>query len=312
LPPETYINSDGKQPRIQAEEGIMAGPVTITDFDKLVAEARGEGLQRHSREHRVSTPGPGGPEPILSLGNYGLTDADPVVRKRQGVALPASMALHAAAAVALAIVPLLLVDALPEPDGGTRAFFVEPIAAPPPPPPPPPPAANVAAATRVAPKATAAPAGFVAPIEVPTEIKPEDGLDLGGIEGGVAGGVEGGVPGGVVGGVVGGLPDAPPPPAAKPVRVGGDIREPRKVVDVSPVYPEIAARARVQGVVIIEATIDPRGRVVNATVLRGVPVLDEAALEAVRKWVYTPTLLNGVPTPIIMTVTVRFRLTTAS
>ena len=70
--------------------------------------------------------------------------------------------------------------------------------------------------------------------------------------------------------------------------------------------------AGVQGIVIIEATIDPRGRVVNATVLRGVPVLDEAALDAVRKWVYTPTLLNGVPTPIIMTVTVRFRLTAAS
>ncbi len=187
----------------------MAGPVTITDFDKLVAEARDEGLQRHSGEHRVSIPKRGVPEPTLTLGNYGLTDVDPAVRKRRGVALPASLALHTAAAVALAILPLLLADALPEPDGGTRAFFVEPIAAPPPPPPPPP-AASAAAATRVAPKApAAAPAGFVAPIEVPTEIKPEEGLDLGGIEGGVPGGVEGGVPGGVVGGVVGGLPDAP-------------------------------------------------------------------------------------------------------
>jgi len=288
----------------------MAGPVTITDFDELVAEARDEGLQRHSGERHVSTPGRDGPEPILTLGNYGLTDIDSAVRKRRGVALPASMALHAAAAVALAIVPLLLADALPEPDGGTRAFFVEPIAAPPPPPPPPP-AANAAAATRVAPKAAAATPGFVAPIEVPTEIKPEEGLDFGGIEGGVAGGVEGGVPGGVVGGVVGGLPDAPPPPPVKPVRVGGDVREPRKVVDVAPVYPELAMKAGVQGIVIIEATIDPRGRVVNATVLRGVPVLDEAALDAVRKWVYTPTLLNGAPTPVIMTVTVRFRLKTA-
>jgi TonB family protein len=60
--------------------------------------------------------------------------------------------------------------------------------------------------------------------------------------------------------------------------------------------------------VIVEATIDPTGHVANATVLRGVPLLDEAALEAVRKWVYTPTLLNGVPTPLIMTVTVTFRL----
>ena len=120
------------------------------------------------------------------------------------------------------------------------------------------------------------------------------------------------MPGGVVGGVVGGLPDAPPPPQVKPVRVGGDVRAPRKIVDVAPIYPALAAKARVEGVVIVEATIDPRGRVVNATVLRGIPVLDEAALEAVRQWVYTPTLLNGVPTPVIMTVTLRFRLEAAS
>jgi len=81
---------------------------------------------------------------------------------------------------------------------------------------------------------------------------------------------------------------------------------------VAPVYPELAMKAGVTGIVIIEATIDPRGRVVNATVLKGVPMLDEAALEAVRKWVYTPTLLGGVPTPVIMTVTVRFRLTGAA
>jgi protein TonB len=157
-----------------------------------------------------------------------------------------------------------------------------------------------------------APPGFVAPIEVPTEIRPEEGLDLGGIEGGVAGGVEGGVPGGVVGGVVGGLPDAPPPPPVKPVRVGGDVREPRKLVDVAPVYPLLARKAGVTGIVIIEATIDPRGRVVNATVLKGAPMLDEAALEAVGKWVYAPTLLNGAPTPVIMTVTVRFMLKAAA
>jgi protein TonB len=237
-----------------------------------------------------------------------LVEADPSDRRRRGVAVPASVALHAAAAAALAIVPLLLSDALPEAGGDIRAFFVEPLAAPPPPPPPPPPAARAALAARVAPKTATAPAGFVAPIEVPTEIRPEEGLDLGGVEGGVAGGVEGGVPGGVVGGVVGGLPDAPPPPPVRPVRVGGDVREPRKVVDVAPVYPPVAAKAHVEGLVILEATIDVRGRVVNATVLRGVPVLDEAALEAVRQWVYTPTLVDGVPTPIILTVTVNFRL----
>ena len=290
----------------------MAGPTTIQDFERLVDDARREAVLSRSGEHRVATPRPPGPEPVLTLGNYGLTAVDRDVRRRRELALPASVALHTAGALALAIVPLLLADALPEPSGGVRAFFVEPIAAPPPPPPPPPPAARAVAAARVAPKAPPLPAGFVAPIEVPTEIRPEEGLDLGGIEGGVAGGVEGGVPGGVVGGVVGGLPDAPPPPPVKAVRVGGDIREPRKVVDVAPVYPVLAAKAGVQGIVIVEATIDTRGRVVGATVLKGVPMLDDAALEAVRKWVYTPTLLDGVPTPVIMTVTVRFTLKTAA
>jgi protein TonB len=285
----------------------MAMPMTIRAFGGLLEEARREGRQRPA-EHRSAGSRPRVPEPILVLGNYGLTGVDRAVRRRRGVAVPVSVALHAVGAIAIGVVPLLLAGSLPEPGGGVRAFFAEPIAAPPPPPPPPP-AARAATVARVAPKAQErAPAGFVAPIEVPTEIKPEESLDLGGIEGGVPGGVEGGVPGGVVGGVVGGLPDAPPPPPVKAVRVGGDIREPRKVVDVDPAYPELALKAGVQGIVIIEATIDTRGRVVNATVLRGVPMLDEAALEAVRKWVYTPTLLSGVPTPVIITVTVNFRL----
>ena len=76
----------------------------------------------------------------------------------------------------------------------------------------------------------------------------------------------------------------------------------------SPVYPPIAQSARVQGVVIIEATIGPDGGVQNARVLRSIPLLDQAALDAVKQWVFTPTLLNGVPVPVIMTVTVQFTL----
>lgn len=146
---------------------------------------------------------------------------------------------------------------------------------------------------------------FAAPIEVPEEIRPEEGIDLG-VEGGVPGGVEGGVPGGVVGGVVGGLPEAPPPVQA--VRVGGSIKEPKKLKHVNPVYPDIAKRARVQGIVIMEVTLSPQGKVTDAKVLRGIPLLDQAAIDAVKQWVYTPTLLNGVPVPVIMTVTVNFKL----
>jgi periplasmic protein TonB len=128
---------------------------------------------------------------------------------------------------------------------------------------------------------------------------------------GVPGGVEGGVPGGVVGGVVGGLPSAPPPPPPppqQPVRVGGAIKQPTKLKDVRPVYPPIAQSARVSGVVIIEATIGADGRVKDAKVLRSIPLLDQAALDAVKQWQFTPTLLNGVPVPVIMTVTVNFTL----
>jgi protein TonB len=147
-----------------------------------------------------------------------------------------------------------------------------------------------------------------APVEAPSEIRPESGITGGGE--GVPGGVEGGVPGGVVGGIVGGVPEAPPPPPppTQPVRVGGNIKPPTKVKDVRPSYPPIAQSARVQGVVIIEATIGPNGRVQDARVLRSIPLLDQAALDAVRQWEYTPTLLNGVPVPVIMTVTVNFTL----
>ena len=75
-----------------------------------------------------------------------------------------------------------------------------------------------------------------------------------------------------------------------------------------PVYPQIAQSARVQGVVIIEATIDRTGKVTQTRVLRSVPLLDQAALDAVRKWEYEPTLVNGVAVPVIVTVTVKFTL----
>jgi TonB family protein len=94
----------------------------------------------------------------------------------------------------------------------------------------------------------------------------------------------------------------------QPVRVGGNVRTPTKVRDVKPVYPPEAQAARVQGVVIIEALIDDRGEIANAHVLRSIPMLDDAALGAVSQWKFTPTEVNGMPVPVIMTVTVNFTL----
>ena len=94
---------------------------------------------------------------------------------------------------------------------------------------------------------------------------------------------------------------------AAAVRVGGRIKPPIKMNDVAPVYPEIARNAGVTGAVIVEATIGPDGKVIDAKVLRSVPLLDQAALDAVRQWEYAPTLLNGVPVPVVMTVTINFK-----
>ena len=100
--------------------------------------------------------------------------------------------------------------------------------------------------------------------------------------------------------------------AQAPVRVGGDIKEPIKIKHVSPAYPDMALQARVQGSVIIEAVIGKDGRVTDARVLRPVALLDTAAVEAVRQWEYTPTLLNGAPVDVIMTVVVNFKLSPES
>jgi TonB family protein len=93
-----------------------------------------------------------------------------------------------------------------------------------------------------------------------------------------------------------------------PVRVGGAVRAPVQLRKVNPVYPPIAISARVQGVVILELTLDAQGFVTDARILRSIPLLDQAAIDAVRQWQYAPTLLNGVPVPIVMTATVQFTL----
>jgi TonB family protein len=120
-------------------------------------------------------------------------------------------------------------------------------------------------------------------------------------------------------------PPPPPPPPPKPairkdaqeqptevepepIRVGSTFAHPVKIKDVRPVYPTIAMAAKVQGTVIVEARIERDGSISDVRVLRSIPLLDQAAVDAVRQWRFTPTLLNGVPVPIITTLTVNFTL----
>jgi protein TonB len=118
-----------------------------------------------------------------------------------------------------------------------------------------------------------------------------------------------------VGGVVGGLPEAPPPPPPPaparptPVRIGGQLKQPQLIRRVDPEYPPLAVRARIQGIVILEATVGEDGNVQEVRLLRSAhPLLDPAAEAALRQWRYSPVVLNDTPVPFILTVTLSFFL----
>jgi TonB family protein len=92
------------------------------------------------------------------------------------------------------------------------------------------------------------------------------------------------------------------------VRVGGDVRPPKKIKHVNPVYPEDAREAGIQGVVVIETVIDKQGKVADAQVIRSIPELDQAALDAVLQWEFEPTYVKGKAVAVRMTVTINFTL----
>ena len=221
-------------------------------------------------------------------------------------AFPASLLFHVGIASLLVVLPLLQTGLPPRLDRMVDAFLTAPA----PPSPPPPPAARRAGgrASRIRPvQAAAFDAGrFVAPVTIPDAVTEDpaagDGFD------GIDGGVDGGVPGGVWSGVVGPILNVLIGDVVGPVRAVGDVRAPALVRRVAPEYPEIARQARVEGVIIIEAETDIYGRVRNARILRSLPLLDQAALDAVRQWVYEPLVVNGRPRGVLFTVTVTFKL----
>jgi len=211
--------------------------------------------------------------------------------------LGVSLLVHAAAVAAVLIAPLL---AAPPRLGVPEAslVLVRPARLPVPDVDPPAPhAPAVASPSTTAGRPAPAPVTEPAALPPPPLFAPERAS---------AGGP--GVPRTSVGNGDGPLPPTSPPAVVELQAVGGVIGRPEKVVDVAPVYPPIARAAGVQGTVIIETVIDETGGVQDARVLRSVPLLDDAALAAVRQWRFTPTTLNGSPIPVVMTVTIRFEL----
>ena len=214
--------------------------------------------------------------------------------------LPVSIAAHVVAALALLIIPLAAEMERPVPAPLARPEFLAAKAVPAPPAP-----SAVRTGEPARSSATAAPIAAGSGIPPDPPVQPSYVPPGVAVEGGVGGAGE--VPGGVETVVT--VPEPPPvapPPPPRIVRVGGDIREPRKVVDVRPVYPPLAQAGRVEGTVVLEAVINERGTIERIKVLRSVPLLDAAAVDAVRQWRYTPTLLNGVPVGVLMTIYITF------
>lgn len=239
-------------------------------------------------------------------------------RTRRGVVpLLTSWAIHAIVIGAVVVVPLFYAtERLPDAPREVLAFVA--AATPTPPPAPPPPAAAPAVPVAREPRRVPRPAvpAPTPPIPIAAPLEQVEPLDVAFDDEGVVGGVEGGVPGGVIGGVVGGLPEVPPPPPPPPpaaprapIRTGGELKPPALITRVPPVYPPIAVSAKIEGVVILEATVGRDGRVEQVRVLRSVPLLDQAAKDAVLQWTYAPLLLNGKPERFILTVTLSFNLT---
>jgi protein TonB len=220
----------------------------------------------------------------------------------RGCALPASLSVHAAAAAALVAFCVLGSEAIPEPSRPQSFVLPELL-------PQAPPAAPLAFPVRKRLAARPAGARLSEPPQVPEAQGDPDALGKGEEVGPIGAPCGDCVPScdPTLGGLVG-PPLLDPPALAPALRVGLGVEAPRKLRHVTPVYPEIARQARIQGTVVLECTLDPQGRVAHARVLGGPPLLDAAALAAVRQWVYTPTRLNGVPVAVILTVTLRFKL----
>lgn len=221
------------------------------------------------------------------------------LRSRLSGSLPISIAIHLGALLALFVVPLVANIVVPT-VSVTLPEYVHLAPMPPPP-----------VVTIRQPRAASIPnpvSDSRAPTEAPSVILPEKTQPSYTPE---AIGATSGIftPGALPIGPVISVP--PPPEPAKPagpVKIADLPVPPRKIVDVRPVYPDHARAARIEGLVVMEAVLDPGGHVTQLRVVRSVPMLDQAAMDAVRQWRYTPTMYYGKPVSVLMTITIKFTL----
>jgi periplasmic protein TonB len=229
--------------------------------------------------------------------------------RRSPLEWAAATGLHIAILATLIIVPLYTTGTIQ-----LAKYEDTPLVAPLTPAPPPPPPAGRAVAPHVSstrPKLTYTRRKLTAPASIPRRVSLDNGVaapDLGGVAGGVVGGEIGGFAGGAFGstGTAAPPPPSQPQPTKRRVPVKSLLRPPRQTYSVDPEYPPLAFQTRISGTVVIDAVIDERGNVVQASVVSGHPLLIAAALRAVQQWKYEPTSLNGQPVSVELRVQVSF------
>jgi protein TonB len=223
-----------------------------------------------------------------------------------------SLVGHAVVLTVFVIIPLVYLNVLPEMD--VLAFLLAPPSAPVPAPPPPPVPVQRAAAPTIARIGIE----MVQPDTMPTTIPPPDEEPTVATSLAALFQITGGTPG--MDGqraamapewIKPPLPEAPPAPKPvqrKPLLVVAKLQEAKLIQKVEPIYPELAIKARITGRVILQVTVDEDGNVASIQVLQGHPLLEGAAVSAVKQWKYAPTILNGEPVPVTANVTVIFVL----
>jgi periplasmic protein TonB len=242
----------------------------------------------------------------------GMLDNNRMKRPKGILDFVVSIAGHALIVATAILVPLYFSNAIDIHQLQLTYLVAPPL------PPPPPPAAEAIHAIRH-PRSFFADNKLYAPRVIPKRVaEVKDLRPASQTTAGVPGGIIGGVPGGQLSGVIGGIlresayvprPPAPrPKPHLGPYRVGGNIQRPQLIRQVVPTYPILAKETRVQGTVVIDSIIDTHGNVTEMKLVSGNPLLVTATFNAVRQWQYEPTLLNGIPVPIEMLVTVHFSL----
>jgi TonB family protein len=151
---------------------------------------------------------------------------------------------------------------------------------------------------------------FVPPIDIPEDVVDESLDDIaesmnmgdnGEVDGGVIG-IESGIDGPSILGTGSGDGSL-----SQQVQLT-HVQPPRLIKRVAPIYPTVAKKAHIEGVVSVEAVTDIYGRVVKIRVTNGHPLLRGAAVQAVKQWIYEPYILNGIPRPVSFTVNVNFKL----